>query len=339
MSTPKQIEANGQNAQRSTGPKSAAGKARSSQNALQHGLRSNVPVLPGERPEDWEAHRAGIFRSLVPVGALEEDLAGRVALCLWRLRRAAAYETVVTAVGLDEVEEDVRSRVPVGFGMPEHKQLEESLKALEARRQTVEMWEGTHQLLESLPDLTDDATVSGDDVYGVLEDLIEELPGDHLPEIDDKPFLAGLGVPRDELEEPFSWKGWTAGIARRAIDQLAVKFKLDPDKLRARVAKVRRKTQDEGRAEIRRLEREAKKLRRRIRVQEDRLRLRRTLPAGDTLDRITRYEAHLSRQMLQALHTLERIQLARGGEPVPPPAALDVTINQPGGLPQALDRL
>jgi hypothetical protein len=50
------------------------------------------------------------------------------------------------------------------------------------------------------------------------------------------------------------------------------------------------------------------------------------LPDENTLGKVTRYEAHLSRQMLQALHTLERLQAARAGQPVPPPAALDVTI-------------
>ncbi len=40
-----------------------------------------------------------------------------------------------------------------------------------------------------------------------------------------------------------------------------------------------------------------------------------------------RYEGHLTRQMTTALHTLERLQSARVGVPVPPPTAVDVTIN------------
>jgi hypothetical protein len=55
--------------------------------------------------------------------------------------------------------------------------------------------------------------------------------------------------------------------------------------------------------------------------------LRAALPDAPTLDRVTRYEAHLSRQMLQALHTLERLQAARAGRDVPPPAAADVTVD------------
>ena len=96
----RQTEANRGNALASTGPKTAEGKATSSRNALRHGLACALPVLPGlERPEDWQAHHAGILASLAPVGALEEALAERVALCSWRLRRVARYETAATAVG------------------------------------------------------------------------------------------------------------------------------------------------------------------------------------------------------------------------------------------------
>ena len=54
MSTEKQIEANRRNAQRSTGPKTPERKARSALNALQHGIRSSLAVIPGESPENFE---------------------------------------------------------------------------------------------------------------------------------------------------------------------------------------------------------------------------------------------------------------------------------------------
>jgi hypothetical protein len=55
------------------------------------------------------------------------------------------------------------------------------------------------------------------------------------------------------------------------------------------------------------------------------------LPEDHTLQKITRYEAHLSRQLLQALHELQRLQAARGGQPVPLPAALDVVVDGASG--------
>ena len=53
MATAAQIEANRRNAQMSTGPKTASGKAKASLNSLKHGERAKVvvPVLPQEDPE------------------------------------------------------------------------------------------------------------------------------------------------------------------------------------------------------------------------------------------------------------------------------------------------
>src|SRR5581483_2570810 len=90
------------NGSRSVGPKTAAGKRRSALNATLHGLRAAAPVVPGEDPNEWERHRAAVSASLSPSGALEEELAQRVALLLWRLRRVAAHESTVVAARLRE---------------------------------------------------------------------------------------------------------------------------------------------------------------------------------------------------------------------------------------------
>ena len=50
MSTPKQIEANRRNAQKSTGPTSAEGKAAVRFNALKSGIHAQSQVIPGEDP-------------------------------------------------------------------------------------------------------------------------------------------------------------------------------------------------------------------------------------------------------------------------------------------------
>ena len=57
MATKKQIAANRKNAKKSTGPKTAKGKARSSRNALKHGLLSRQVVLADE---DGEAFAVGV---------------------------------------------------------------------------------------------------------------------------------------------------------------------------------------------------------------------------------------------------------------------------------------
>ncbi len=55
MISEKQLEANRRNAQNSTGPKTAGGKAKSSRNNLRHGLTGHINILP---TEDREAHDA-----------------------------------------------------------------------------------------------------------------------------------------------------------------------------------------------------------------------------------------------------------------------------------------
>ena len=93
MATQRQIEANRRNARSSTGPKTETGKAASSANALSHGLTAadNV-VLPEEDPDDFERLREGVIAELAPTGALQEVLAHRVAVLLWRLDRVARLE-------------------------------------------------------------------------------------------------------------------------------------------------------------------------------------------------------------------------------------------------------
>jgi len=79
------------------GPKTAAGKARVSNNALTHGISSTRLVVPGESSTEWETHRRTVVEALTPAGALELALAERVASALWRLRRVRAYETAAIA--------------------------------------------------------------------------------------------------------------------------------------------------------------------------------------------------------------------------------------------------
>jgi hypothetical protein len=54
MSTTKQIDANRQNAQRSTGPRSPAGKAASRFNALKSGIDAQAQIMPSEDPAQLE---------------------------------------------------------------------------------------------------------------------------------------------------------------------------------------------------------------------------------------------------------------------------------------------
>ena len=69
MTTEIQAEANRRNALQSTGPKTAEGIEAARFNALRHGLRALQTVVPGEAPEEWEAHRTGVVDDLKPEGS------------------------------------------------------------------------------------------------------------------------------------------------------------------------------------------------------------------------------------------------------------------------------
>jgi hypothetical protein len=84
------------NGARSRGPKTAAGKARSSRNALKHGLcAQKVLVLAEEDAEAFCTLDTALFEELAPAGALQTVLAQRVVSAAWRLLRADRMEAEV----------------------------------------------------------------------------------------------------------------------------------------------------------------------------------------------------------------------------------------------------
>ena len=82
----RRLAANRRNAKKSTGPRSAAGKANSSCNAITHGLCSDV-LLPDEDHEAFDLLRIGMLKSLNPRNNLELALSERIILGYWKLRR------------------------------------------------------------------------------------------------------------------------------------------------------------------------------------------------------------------------------------------------------------
>ena len=100
MATAAQIEANRRNAQMSTGPKTQAGKAKASLNALKHGERAKtvVPVLPQEDPAELVAKIRQWVEDLQPGDDPERDLVVRAARLSWTLDRLERCETAGLAV-------------------------------------------------------------------------------------------------------------------------------------------------------------------------------------------------------------------------------------------------
>src|SRR6266571_6807893 len=97
MATPAQIEANRRNAQKSTGPKTAQGRAVVSLNGLRHGLRAETAVLPFEDPAEFAKLKQELQAEFRPEGIREQLVLDDLVLAAWRLERARIYDTAVQA--------------------------------------------------------------------------------------------------------------------------------------------------------------------------------------------------------------------------------------------------
>jgi hypothetical protein len=97
-----EIDANRRNALKSTGPRTAAGKYKSSLNALRHGLTAQtVVLLPHEDRAAYDALRAGLLDEFDPHTPLESQIVLTILDTQWRLNRARTLEAVILSEASD----------------------------------------------------------------------------------------------------------------------------------------------------------------------------------------------------------------------------------------------
>jgi len=92
MPTPKQAAANRMNAQKSTGPRTTAGKAVSRFNALKHGIYAVHQIMFDEKAEDLAELSAEYHEHHNPADANERLLVDALVHNEWRLRRMRRVE-------------------------------------------------------------------------------------------------------------------------------------------------------------------------------------------------------------------------------------------------------
>jgi hypothetical protein len=171
-----------------------------------------------------------------------------------------------------------------------------------------------YRLLKRFPKLKDGKRLSSLDADRILwavaevTDRVAEgaiAPEDLLEEI------SIPGVP-DRAEEREDFYGWSAGAVRAGIEAIAGATDEDPEELLEVVT-------DSAKRDVIRKEQAAEQVERDI----ERMSRERLLPEERTLEKLARYEAHLSRGLYKALHELEALQVRRSGG-VAPLARLDV---------------
>jgi hypothetical protein len=97
MSSQRQIEANRRNAQKSTGPTSATGKAASSMNALKTGIHAKSLILPSEKLADLEQLIEEYYNHHNPATPEARSLVDDLIYGEWLKRRLRAAETQIWA--------------------------------------------------------------------------------------------------------------------------------------------------------------------------------------------------------------------------------------------------
>src|SRR3954469_8139568 len=98
--SPKRLAANRANAAKSTGPRSAAGKAAAAFNAIKHGVASRASLIRGEDPVELKELSDAMERDLRPRGALQRELVGRIVCICWKLRRVQRAEEYLGQVAV-----------------------------------------------------------------------------------------------------------------------------------------------------------------------------------------------------------------------------------------------
>jgi len=92
------LAANRANAQHSTGPTSAEGKAKISLNAIKTGLTGRTVLLPSEDAAPYQALLLEYQKDLQPVGAEERALVQSILDCRWRLERIPGLEMALLTI-------------------------------------------------------------------------------------------------------------------------------------------------------------------------------------------------------------------------------------------------
>ena len=95
MSSQAKLDANRANAQHSTGPTSAEGRATSSRNSVSHGLNSTPDTLfasDTEAQNNFAQHIQKLRKDCLPEGTLEEETFRRYAFATFQINRAQALE-------------------------------------------------------------------------------------------------------------------------------------------------------------------------------------------------------------------------------------------------------
>jgi hypothetical protein len=289
--SPKQIEANRRNAQKSTGPKTPTGQAISKMNALKHGVLAQSVVVRGhklkESTNEFKKLCQEFHTNLAPVGPLEEMLMEQIVTAAWRLRRARTAESGEIALNVDGGHWERTHKHPAlttmlwdTFGDPAFAMRESAM--------------GNNFLENQLKEVRDPVEQEGELTEAAIQSVIYH-------------------------GKPFS--------LTKDLEKLRFQLQQNPDNLDE--AALRAKQKEQSLAYIDRKLRSISWSRsgceEREAAEEGARQAAAVLPSAEVLEKILRYEAALEKQLFRAMNQLERLQRRRQGENIPAPLTMDVS--------------
>lgn len=285
MSNEKQLIANQQNAQLSTGPLTEAGKAVVSANAIKHGIFTKTLIVSSEIGQESEAEYQAILSNLndclMPCNQMESLLVEKIAVDFWRLRRTISFETGSISKHIATLVRDFYT-----CGTKDNDALDEKIMY---NRQLIE-WNTTYIEYLTHGKVTFDAPVWKEDTFDsdVIDDLYRVAKSiNNLSEKDSHLLYSSVCLSLDALHAILQKYGYN-----------------DPKAIAARLIEIYTK-------EILRHEKETQELFNKKSLNDAANKLTYLLgmaPAAENTDKVLKYERSLQKSIFQNLLMLKKLQ-------------------------------
>jgi len=294
--------------QRATGPRSLAGKQRSSRNSIKHGIFSSPLLLGEENAKLYRSLLKALDESVRPEGMLESVLVEKLATIVWRHRRLLQAESAEILKNIERVAEE---RADADDAAAEFRdKLDENMARTDKKGLIVEIDDRSklQYCLQLLREVQMDQRGWGFEcgtdwiplgmVYGAR---YEGRPGKDLYDFYRDCRNASIASEEVQKKNGFASK-------QDCLEQFSAKL----DGEIRRLEGLRKETSARQRSP-----RELKP--------SDIALLACKVPGSPELDRLLRYEASLERSFDRTLSQLERLQRLRLGQPGPPSINLNVS--------------
>jgi hypothetical protein len=277
-----------------TGPRTAAGKKRSSRNAIKYGIFSDAAFVEGEPTGDYQRMADGFRETFQPEGMFENILVEKLAIIIFRQRRLLLAERA-------EIADSCKFKT-VDLQQP----------------QFLDLWDRSHAGESSggmLRDSSNPFVIQ--EAKEMLTKVRSTLEKSGFRKDDDFWLLKKIyGLDHDNAV-PFGIFHQYFMIWKLAMNAEQSEPLLSPDNLKKYLTEILDQ-------EIKRLEFLETVCRS---MDEERGKFKSMaalVPSQTVMERLIRYEAHLSREFDRTLSQLERRQRIRQGQPVLPSIKIDL---------------